>query len=619
MRLVLLLPLVVGCQEYDLVSEVGEQYAPAPIIHVDPEFILLSDVAPASGDQVETVTMKNIGDAQLELHGWVVAGDGAWAVLDPPGERELAPEESTTMTMVFQPGAESSEATLWITSSDPEQRETPVELMASTVAPGVIVSDIGYGDGYLDCPRWDEVIIENTGEADAELVAIGSDDGAFQPDPVALPHSLAPGQRISVGITWTPSAEGSVEAWLAVEEATGAWALGALSGHGHSDPVEFGVAELDYGEVYADCEEDAEARLYNRSTCDVTLTDIAVGTEDFVPESFALPYTLLGEASLGVDVSFYPSATDSYTDTLVAGFAELDPLEVALWGEGILDTVTEAFDVVEPACEPVYLQDYQDLYSWDPSSNTLTLIGPIGASLFDIAIDDWGQLWGVTDTGQLWQVDAATGAGNPYLFLGSGGNGLAVLEDGTLILGGGSQLYDVDWSTGAISSVATSSSGGSSGDVVQWGGLLYWTVVGTGGDHLLEVDPSTGSVTDLGSTGAESLWGIVAPEGDLVAISAMGMAYWLDSSTATVTATATVSGGWLGAAHNPSYGGSPGWVFHLTDAPRSEDDIAVDVNGVANWDWSWDPVGNDLHFEDPTSLSGGDLVEVSYGLESVCE
>ena len=126
-------------------------------------------------------------------------------------------------------------------------------------------------------------------------------------------------------------------------------------------------------------------------------------------------------------------------------------------------------------------------------------------------------------------------------------------------------------------------------------------------------------MSNLGSTGVYSLWGLVAPDGDLYAFSATGTIYELDASTGAVLGSTSTSATFYCAAHNPSYGTHPGWVFTLRQTPASVDDIVVEINGAATTAFDWDPATNQVEISDPTLLTGGDTVEIIYYLASECD
>lgn len=602
-----------ACQDYDLTGLEDAAGGEANLV-ASPNPVRAEGVA--GQETLVQVTLSNSGGGMLFIDELSVEG-ADWAVAAPNGENELASGDSTELTLSYTPSADLGDGTLWVHSNDADSPETPVPLIGQAAVPDLLVSDLSFGKGFVDCPVSGFATVTNLGTADAVVVELSSTEESYAPVDDELPFTLAPGEWREVQVWWTPLAEGADSALLQVEESSLGAFEGALSGDAGIDNVAFELSEVDFGTLYVACSDVAQPRLYNNSTCPVTLTDLSLDYGDFDLDIFVLPRVIDPGGFTWVDLSFTPDDERVFGDVLSAGFDHGQVLELPLAGEGLYVYGAESFDVVEPASESIYLHTSSALSTYDVGTGTLTSIGSMGASLYDIAIDEWGQLWGIGGS-TLYQVDSATGTATAYMSLTGGGNGLAVLADGTLIITDGSTLSEVDWSTGVLTTLATLSSGYSSGDVVEWDGSLYWTVALGSGDSLFEYDTSTGVLTNLGSTGVSGLWGIAAPDGDLLAFSSGGTLFELDIATGAVLSSSSIGGSWYGAAHNPSYGLDPSYIFHLIDVPMDEDHIEVQVNSVVSSDWSYDATENTILFEDGTVLADGDVVDVFYALTSEC-
>ena len=603
-----------ACQDYDLAG-LEDGVGGAANLVASPNPVRATGVA--GQETLVQVTLTNSGDGLLFIDDLGMDGSD-WAVAEPNAENELASGDSTELTLSYIPSDALGDGILWVYSNDSDSPETPVSLLGQAKVPELLVGDLNFGKGFVDCPMSGLATVTNVGSADALVVDLGANVETYVPAEDALPFTLAPGELKQVEVWWTPSAEGEDPAILQVEEDTLGAFDGALSGDAGIDSVSFEVSQVDFGTLYVECSDVAQPRLYNNSTCQVTLTELSLDYGDFELDNLGLPRIIEPGGFTWVDLSFTPDDELLFSDVLVAGFDHGQVLELPLLGDGVFVYGSESFDVVEPAAKSIYLHSSSALSSYDQATGTLTSIGSMGFSLYDIAIDEWGQLWGIGGS-TLYQVDSSTGLASSYMALSGGGNGLAVLADGTLIITNGSTLSEVDWSTGTLTTLATLSSGFSSGDLVEWDGSLYWTVSGVGsGDSLFEYDTATGVLTELGSTGVSGLWGIAAPDGDLLAFSSSGMMYELDMSSGAVLSSSSVSGSWYGAAHNPNYGLDPSYIFHLVDVPLDAFHIEVQVNGVVSSDWTYEAVENAIVFEDGTVLSGGDLVDVVYALLSEC-
>ncbi len=604
-----------ACQEYDL-SGIDEAAGGAPNLVASPNPVKADGVA--GEETLVQVTLRNSGGGMLFIDGLEIEGQD-WAIAEVNAESSVAGGDSTELTLSYRPTSAASEGVLWIASDDPDSPETAVPLIGEAQVPSLLVGDLDFGYGFMDCPVSAWTTVTNTGSAPAVVVDLQASSMDYAPAEVDLPFTLAPGETQEIEVWWTPAFDGSDSAQLEVLERDLGLFEGAMVAEAGSDPVTMEITELDFGTLYVSCDALEQPRLYNQSTCEVTLENLALDYGDFDLDIFVLPRTIAPGGCTWVDLTFAPEEESFYADTLTASFAHGQVLSLPLAGEGIFLTQSESFDVVEPADEAIYLHSSSSLSVYDYGTGTLSSIGAMGTSLYDIAIDEWGQVWGIGGS-TLYQVDSATGVASAYMTLSGGGNGLAVLADGTLIITNGSELSEVDWSTGTLTTLATLSSGFSSGDIVEWDGSLYWTVSGAGGsgDALFEYDTSSGTLTNLGDTGVSGLWGIAAPDGDILAFSSGGTMYELDSSTGAVLGSSAIGGNWYGAAHNPNYGEDPSYIFHLVDSPLSGDHIEVLVNGTVSADWTYDAAENALLFEDGTVLSGGDVITVTYAVPSEC-
>lgn len=154
----------------------------------------------------------------------------------------------------------------------------------------------------------------------------------------------------------------------------------------------------------------------------------------------------------------------------------------------------------------------RQLVTIDLLTAAATSLGTIGAVRFDNASDitfaSGGALFGWTVRGgPLVSIDPNT-AGRTVIgsaMNGTQSNGLAFTPDGTLYLAGPDapgDLYTVDFSTGAITSVATFSSvplnfGAVNAMTSDASGLLYATGRGSGA-QLVTIDPNTAIMTSMG-------------------------------------------------------------------------------------------------------------------------
>lgn len=210
---------------------------------------------------------------------------------------------------------------------------------------------------------------------------------------------------------------------------------------------------------------------------------------------------------------------------------------------------------VEVPTEPVYLHTGSTLYSWDPDTGLLSLIGDFfdadGTELgliTDIAIDSDGHFYGVTYEG-LYGIDGHSAEAWLLTELSTPLFGLTATSDGRVV-GGGDGLYIIDTETGALETLVAPGVYETSGDLVGLpDGLLYWAV--REGDGLVVVDPNTGANTRRGEIGVEGVYGLGFAGESLYGFTEEGQALQIDASTGEILSTTSLPGAWYGATTNP--------------------------------------------------------------------
>ncbi len=117
------------------------------------------------------------------------------------------------------------------------------------------------------------------------------------------------------------------------------------------------------------------------------------------------------------------------------------------------------------------------LYSANLPSGAITSVGPTGVTMFDVALEPDGTLYGVDSLAGLWTIDTNTGAATRVAMVGEQLNALDAAPDGFLYAAGGPNVYSVDPKTGAQTFLLTYPDGyASSGDVAMMQGMLMATV-----------------------------------------------------------------------------------------------------------------------------------------------
>jgi hypothetical protein len=211
----------------------------------------------------------------------------------------------------------------------------------------------------------------------------------------------------------------------------------------------------------------------------------------------------------------------------------------------------------------VYAESPDTLYSLDPTTNAITVIGPfIGdcastgdcGDVIDIALNAESQAY-VTTFSAFYSLDLTT-ASTTLITTGSYPNSLSFVPKGTLdateeaLVGyNGSTYVRIDTTTGAVTNVGALTGGYiSSGDIVSViGGGTFLTVTGAsddGGidcsenDCLLQVDPKTGDlIQNYGSVGHQEVYGIAFWAGTVYGFDDGGQVFSISYSSGSIVTT----------------------------------------------------------------------------------
>ena len=171
-----------------------------------------------------------------------------------------------------------------------------------------------------------------------------------------------------------------------------------------------------------------------------------------------------------------------------------------------------------------------NLYTLNPTTGGLTLIGSTGLPMLDIALQPGGNLYGVSvnlqnGMSELYSINPANGAST---LIGSSGaivNALVFGPDGTLYGAGTNKFYQLNPGTGAATQVGSTGSYFSAGDLEFLNGTLYLSSVTLGqgslsNNQLYTINPGTGVGTATASDlGFPQVLGLAADAGVLYGVS----------------------------------------------------------------------------------------------------
>ena len=186
----------------------------------------------------------------------------------------------------------------------------------------------------------------------------------------------------------------------------------------------------------------------------------------------------------------------------------------------------------------------------DVQSGAVTVVGPSGVSLTDIAFDPAGNLWGVSFTG-LYRLNRDTGAATLVGVTGiPDGNALVFGADGTLYAAGASTtaLFTINPATGAGTSIGDIGFR-SAGDLAFAGGELY---LSSTTHRLIQIDLGPVSGTDVGPFGFNNVFGMATGDGVLYGVAGTRI-FSVDTLTGAGTQIVGYAGHGLGGANGTAF------------------------------------------------------------------
>lgn len=211
---------------------------------------------------------------------------------------------------------------------------------------------------------------------------------------------------------------------------------------------------------------------------------------------------------------------------------------------------------VPPATEVMYLHDDSNLFAFDATTGTRTLIGPfLGVinSITDIAIDANGRLYAGDFASNIYVVDPETADLTYQFSVSTAPTGLGFTPDGRLVVGG-SDLIVVDPVDGRLLQRYDSAAGlRTSGDIVALpDGFLYVTIATpTPGDALYRLDPMSGESEFIRDLPHDNVWALGFANDRLYGLTADGFQIEMDPANDFDDVTTQIGGRWYGATTNP--------------------------------------------------------------------
>jgi hypothetical protein len=519
----------------------------------------LTYIGVASGQNAsKQVLITNDGASSCSVSNIQIAmGAPAFSVMSPPALPLSVPAGgSVPLSIVYSPqGGNPDMGRLEVTESG---NVHPVALVGNPPAPSGCTlepdpSALNFGLVAVGSTRMLGLNVKNVSSSicflQGETIDPSSSPGFSVPSALSV---ILPGMSATVQVSYRPMSAGSASGTLHLNSNDVTNPMLGVPLFASSVPAQICVDPqlLPFGAIAVGGAATMDFHIIACGSDNVTVSALDWTTPDAaftLVNPPALPLMLVSGSMQTVTVRYAPTAPQA--DRGVVTVRSDDP------GNPAIDVVATG-NGFHPAQAPVYIDTGDSLYSYDPTSNTATLIAQFSgtsAQMTDIAIDSAGHLYGISQDGNVWSVDPVT-AHSSMLFSVSDAApvGLTCLSDGTLVVGGAA-LTIVDPRSGSVvRTLVPAGSYQTSGDVIALpDGMLYWSVTGGSADRIVRVDPNTGAMTAFPNLPTNNVYGLGYVSGQFLGFSGDGVAIQIDSTSGSQTLAQPLSGSWNGATTNP--------------------------------------------------------------------
>ena len=205
--------LLAACSDNQLHSLRDDAHGRGAGIEVTPARIDFGAVSDAEGVGVGQITITSVGQSDLRIEDVSIVGKDAarFRLVDEATSFMLAAGASMTLDVEFEPGdVLDAVGQVVVTSNDPVAPELPVDLRGSDAIPRIAVEPdpADFGVVEVGCESSRSIDLVSVGEERVTVESIAANgDGYVLSYGFALPQTLAPGERLSVDLTFAPDDE----------------------------------------------------------------------------------------------------------------------------------------------------------------------------------------------------------------------------------------------------------------------------------------------------------------------------------------------------------------------------------------------------------------------------
>jgi Abnormal spindle-like microcephaly-assoc'd, ASPM-SPD-2-Hydin len=294
-----------------------------------------------------TITVSNTGGGNVNLKQASLSG-GSFTLNGPMLPVNLAPGQSASFTVTFAPAAAGSAVGSVAFVSNATNSPASVS-MAGTGATGygqlaANPTNLSFGTVTVGTTSILPVIISNTGTASTTISQDSVTGTGLSLSGPGLPVSLAPGQSVSLAVTYAPAAAGSTSGQATVAgNAPNSPVTVPVSGSATSSygQIALSPTSLSFGNVTVGATSTLPVAVSNTGTGNTTLSQDSLTGSGFTISGLTLPLTLVPGQSASFNVSFDPTSTTSFSGAIsLVSDAMNSPSNLPLSGSGVTHSVS---------------------------------------------------------------------------------------------------------------------------------------------------------------------------------------------------------------------------------------------------------------------------------------
>ncbi len=262
--------------------------------------------------QTQTVALVNSGDSTVTVKQATVSGRGfkmsglSFPLTLPPGQKK-------SFSVTFTPqSAGTSTGTVAVTSDAPNS-VVSVPVTATAVASGALLSNpssLSFGNVQAGHTQTLSTTVTNSGGTSVTISQASTTGAGFVASGLSLPLTLASGQSIAIGVTFTAQSSGPASGTLSLvsDAANGGLAIPLSATTGTAGALSTSDSTLDFSSVQIGGSNSLPETLTNTGGSTVTVTQANVSGAAFKVTGLSLPLTLSPGQSFTFGTMFSPTS-----------------------------------------------------------------------------------------------------------------------------------------------------------------------------------------------------------------------------------------------------------------------------------------------------------------------